>query len=66
MPETLPTEGLPPRDRRRVEQVNRNIRIRQAYPELRDEHGHVKAVRVLADQHHVSPSLVRKVLNCER
>lgn len=63
MPDTLPVpDELPERDRQRVEHVNRNIRIRSAYPSLRDEHGRDEALQRIAQKEDVSTALVREVV----
>lgn len=63
MPHTLPIpDELPRPDRQRVERVNRNIKIREAYPDLRDEHSRSVALEILAERHGLAPASVREVV----
>jgi len=67
MPDTLPVpDSLPKKDRQRVRQVNRNIRIRSAYPELRDKHGRRKAFRQLAQRHNLEPATIKAIVYKQR
>lgn len=64
---TLP---VPPeaseKDRQRIEQVNRNIRIRRAYPSLRDDCGRREAFKRLAERHNVEPTTVKAIVYKQR
>ena len=63
MPDTLDIpEGLPAPDRNRMKRVNRNIKIRNVYPSLRDKHGREGALQILAERHGLSPASVREVI----
>jgi hypothetical protein len=63
MPDTINIpDKLPRPDRDRLERVNRNIQIRDAYPQLRDQLGRDKALSVLAERHGLSPASVREVV----
>jgi len=55
-------DDLPRPDRQRIERVNRNIRIRNVYPQLRDEHCRKEALHILAERHGLSPASVREVV----
>jgi hypothetical protein len=67
MADTLPIpDTASEQDRRRIEHVNRNLRIRSAYPDLRDEHGRQRAFELLAERHGVSPGTVRRVVYGQR
>lgn len=65
-----PTITLPPDatddDVRRVEElaekVRRDVRIRRAYPDLRDKHDKWTAIEILAERHHCSSRTVRRVI----
>jgi len=63
MPDTMEIpDDLPTPDRNRMERVNRNIRIRNVYPSLRDEHGRQEALHILAERHGLSPASVREIV----
>jgi len=66
---TLPSEATED-DIRRVREtariVRRNVRIRNQYPDFRDEQGKWSAYEALAERHDCSVSTVRKVLNGTR
>ena len=67
MPQTLPIpENASEKDRQRIEQVNRNLQIRQAYDDLRDEHGRQAAFRLLGDEHDLQPSTVKAIVYGQR
>jgi len=67
MAELLPVpEKASDKDRQRIEQVNRNLKIREQYPRLREEHGWQRAQSVLADRHHCSTHTIQKVLEERR
>lgn len=65
--DTLP---IPPRasekDRQRIEHVNRNLKIRAAYPQLRDKYCRGKAFQMLADKHNVEPATVKAIVYGQR
>jgi len=54
------------RDRQRLDQVRRNVRIRRQYPPLRDEHGREKALQILSDRHDVTPGTARRIIYRQR
>lgn len=54
------------KDRQRIQQVNRNIQIRRAYPDLRDEHGRNEAFRKLARRYNVEPPTVKAIVYEQR
>lgn len=65
--DTLPIpEGASERDRQRIEQVNRNLRIRAGYRRLKKRYGWERAMEKLAERHGCSKSTVRKVINGRR
>ena len=64
-PITPPKEASD-KDRQRIRQVNRNVLIRRAYPDLRDEHDRQEAWEILAERHNVSPSTVRLIVYGQR
>jgi len=67
MPDTLPIpEAASEQDAKRIEQVNRNLRIRAEYPKLRDEHGRQRAWEILGNRHGVSPSTARLIVYRQR
>lgn len=54
------------KDRQRIEQVNRNIKIRRGYESLSDDHQRPKAFQILAERHHLQPSTVKAIVYCQR
>lgn len=56
------TEGMNDREKARVDLAVRDMEIRKAYPALRDEHGQHGAYAILAEQHHVSESTVKRAV----
>ena len=67
MPVTLdiPDEASE-QDAKRIRQVNRNLQIRDDYPELRDQHGRQRAWEILGERYGVSPSTARLVVYRQR
>lgn len=62
-PVTVQDEDLlSEQDRRRIDQVRRNARIRHSYPDLRDEHGRDEALQILSERYSVSPSTARLIV----
>jgi len=53
-------------DARRIKQVNRNLRIREEYPSLRDKHGRQRAWEILGDRYSVSSSTARLIVYRQR
>ena len=63
MPDTLPIpDAASERDAQRIRQVNRNLRIRAAYDDLRDEYGRDEALCRLARRHSLQPRTVRAIV----
>jgi hypothetical protein len=55
-------DGASRLDAQRIRQVNRNLQIRAAYEQLRDEHGRDRAFDMLAERHGCSRALIREVV----
>ena len=67
MPDTLDIpEGASEKDRQRIKQVNRNLRIRAAYDDLRDEYGRDEALQILSSRHNLEPTTVKAILYGQR
>jgi len=67
MPQTLDIpDGASEKDARRIQQVNRNLQIRDDYPALREKHGRRKAWEILGERYGVSPSTARLIVYEQR
>jgi len=67
MPEQLDIpDGASRLDAQRIQQVNRNLKIRAAYERMRDEHGRDEALRRIGKRHGLQPRTVRAIVYGQR
>jgi len=63
MPEQIDIpDAASEKDRQRIQQVNRNLKIRASYSPLRDKYGRDEALRRLGERHGLQPRSVRAIV----